>query len=59
MDLVDAAGDFGSGGTGLQTWSPSSESATGSLQFEHFTVGKSWERRGGPEGAGDSNWAMC
>lgn len=39
------SGGLGNGGTGAQTWSPSSVMATGWLQLEHLTVGRICEMR--------------
>lgn len=62
---VAAAGDtvgFGKVGTGgglAQMCSPSSERGTGWLQFEHLTVGRSWEMRAGAlAGAGERRGAI-
>ena len=43
--LKDGLGSEGVAGTAEQTWSPSSASGTGALQFEHLTVGRNSDVR--------------
>lgn len=54
---VDGLGRAGTGGAASHVCSPRSVSATGWLQLEHLTVGRSWEMRLG-SGAGASREAM-
>lgn len=57
MDGFGRVGAAGAG-AGAQVCSVSSDRGTGWLQFEHFTLGRSWEMR--PESfAGANIVAMC